>query len=141
MYFEPIDAIKRIILSSCLGFVGSSPTRAAVGCVVSFVFLVIQRESMPYPSNDVNFLHCWAQFLITGAFFIGLVVTGKPFAYNGPAVGFTLVIGCASLVALAFGCYHGMFKTQKNTTSKVAVANVCETIALVYDDGEKKNNL
>ena len=64
MYFEVFDAIRRIVLSAVVGFMGDSAVKATFGLGLSFVSAIIQREASPYGFRMLNVLHTYAQWMI-----------------------------------------------------------------------------
>ena len=121
LYFEIFDAIRRILLGVTLGALSnSSPLRATIGIFISVAGAIVQREAMPYHDKPTSYLHYYAMWQIAFTFFCGLVITGRPIAYQGAVLGICLIFFNVSTPILAIIMHLGGFKSRALKESKYA---------------------
>lgn len=99
MYFEVFDAVRRIILSAVVGFMGTSPIKATFGLGLAFFSGIVQREMAPYGFGMLNLLHTYTQYMIMYTFFSALLIIAHPFGYGEWSLGLSILL--INLVAFA----------------------------------------
>ena len=127
MYFEVFDAVRRIVLSATICFMGTSSMCAAFGCSIAFVCLDVQRRINPYLTSELNALAYWANFTLMSTFFMSLLIISRPFAYNGFVIGSILIIQNTSLFVMSVGIITGVWGKlglyKKSTTVVIHPVN------------------
>ena len=123
MYFEVIDAVRRIVLSATIGFMGPAAMRSIIGYGIAFCFLEIQRHVAPYPKAETNALASMAASVLTVAFLFAFIIISRPFAYNELIIGLILLFGNLWLVVMGICCVTGTWEKlgyfQKGKTATV----------------------
>ena len=67
--------------------------RAGIGIFICMFSSVVYREANPYVSKSANTMSHTAQWLLIVVFGAGVVVLGRPFAFDPLVLGFLMLVG------------------------------------------------
>ena len=100
--FEISESVRRLLLGGIYVFFSDSDSvKCFVAFVVSLVFFVFIRETMPFVSHTDNTLLVVAQLQIVLTFLAGFLLAGEPFDIDKSVLGWGLLLVDLVVVAVA----------------------------------------
>ena len=120
---EPLDLVRRLIMTGTLALLPHAGFRTFIGCVLAFACLAIHCLVQPYSSATLNTLATFAHCVIVSVFLAGLVIQSQLFGYTPWKLGFVLLLMSLLVLVVAVALRIGELRQELEAKKKQTAAS------------------